>query len=355
MRTGPDRRPSGSASSGWSRYETLMDAELACGRAAELIPQLDALTAEHPTAGILPGPAHGRPLSQWAPRRRPRGPSRSTGRRWPRSSASSRPRPSQELERRILSHDPSLLLDQTAGRPLRGYRVGERLGTGRDGTVFAARLPGSNGSWRSGSSARRSRTIPSSSARSRRPPTAWPPCGTPPSSPCRTTGASRGRPTWSCVACTGAPSPTASLARPLTTTEVASLVTRVGGALTAAAAAGVVHGAVTADNVLFDESGEPCLADFAVVAPGRRFGDGRRARVRGDGPRLCRRGRRRRRRPPPSDHDQGASDAGRPGPGARRGAHVRPGGRSQRPVNPYKGLRAFDESRRRRLLRTAPS
>ena len=40
---------------------------------------------------------------------------------------------------------------------------------------------------------------------------------------------------------------------------------RVGGALVTAAAAGVVHGSVTADNVLYDESGEPCLADFAIA------------------------------------------------------------------------------------------
>ena len=34
------------------------------------------------------------------------------------------------------------MLAEPAGLPLRGYRLGERLGTGRDGTVFAARLPG---------------------------------------------------------------------------------------------------------------------------------------------------------------------------------------------------------------------
>ena len=45
-----------------------------------------------------------------------------------------------ELERRVLSHDPTLLLPEPAGLPLRGYRLGERLGTGRDGTVYAARL-----------------------------------------------------------------------------------------------------------------------------------------------------------------------------------------------------------------------
>ena len=47
-----------------------------------------------------------------------------------------------ELERRILAHDPELVGPVTGGEPLRGYRLGERLGTGRDGTVYAARLPG---------------------------------------------------------------------------------------------------------------------------------------------------------------------------------------------------------------------
>jgi serine/threonine protein kinase len=46
------------------------------------------------------------------------------------------------LERAVLTHDPELMLAQPAGVPLRGYRVGERLGTGRDGTVFAAHVPG---------------------------------------------------------------------------------------------------------------------------------------------------------------------------------------------------------------------
>ena len=47
-----------------------------------------------------------------------------------------------ELEQRVLNHDPALVPPEPAGRPLRGYRLGERLGTGRDGTVYAARLSG---------------------------------------------------------------------------------------------------------------------------------------------------------------------------------------------------------------------
>ena len=52
---------------------------------------------------------------------------------------------------------------------------------------------------------------------------------------------------------------------PMTTAEVANLVARVGGALVSAGEAGVRHGGVSAHNVLFDDAGEPCLADFAIV------------------------------------------------------------------------------------------
>ena len=47
-----------------------------------------------------------------------------------------------ELEQRILTQDPQLLGTPSAGQPLRGYRLGERLGSGRDGTVRAAHVPG---------------------------------------------------------------------------------------------------------------------------------------------------------------------------------------------------------------------
>ena len=59
-----------------------------------------------------------------------------------KSSGSTRRRRCVELERRILEHDPALLLTEPAGRPLRGYRLGERLGIGREGTVYAAATSG---------------------------------------------------------------------------------------------------------------------------------------------------------------------------------------------------------------------
>ena len=56
-----------------------------------------------------------------------------------------------ELDRRIVAGDPSLQLTSTAGRPLRGYRLGEQIGEGafavvypRDSTVAWSRCGGQN-------------------------------------------------------------------------------------------------------------------------------------------------------------------------------------------------------------------
>lgn len=55
--------------------------------------------------------------------------------------------PGTDLERlheRVLARDPALDVVQTGGRALRGYLLGERLGRGRAGTVYAATMPGSS-------------------------------------------------------------------------------------------------------------------------------------------------------------------------------------------------------------------
>ena len=46
-----------------------------------------------------------------------------------------------DVERRILNHDPTLMLAEPGGVPLRGYRLGERLGTGRDDAVLPLPAP----------------------------------------------------------------------------------------------------------------------------------------------------------------------------------------------------------------------
>ena len=323
-------------------HETLMEAELACGRAVELIPELEALSAEHPTResfqaqlmlALYRSGRHTDALRSFQDHRRTLA-----------EELGLDPTPSlQELEGRILAHDPSLLLDQPAGQPLRGYRLGERLGTGRDGTVYAARLPGVDRELairvlhqELADDPEFVRTFEATAHRvaSLRHPAIvalqdyW-----------REPGAA-----YVVMRRLHGGTLTDRLGRgALTTTEVATLVGRVGGALATAAAAGVVHGSVTADNVLYDESGEPCLADFAVATRRDPAVDDVR-----DFAVMIRRG------------VDGASDVDtvlaaaiatdeRPTmvdlvPALVEAlAHGRGGG-LESPPNPYKGLRAFDES-----------
>ena len=122
-------------------HERLVEAELACGRAAELIPEIESLTRKHPLREefraqlMLALYRAGRQVDALRVFREYRAllvdelgvdPSPALG----------------AIEQRVLRHDPGLQLTEPAGRPLRGYRLGERLGTGRDGTVYAARVPG---------------------------------------------------------------------------------------------------------------------------------------------------------------------------------------------------------------------
>jgi DNA-binding SARP family transcriptional activator/WD40 repeat protein len=120
--------------------ERLAEAELACGRAAEAIPMLEQLVAEHPLREAF------RMQHMLALYR--------TGRQVDalRAYQSFRsilieevgvePSPAlADLQRRILDHDPSLDV-AAGGEPLRGYRLGQRLGTGPNGTMYVATVEG---------------------------------------------------------------------------------------------------------------------------------------------------------------------------------------------------------------------
>jgi hypothetical protein len=66
----------------------------------------------------------------------------------------------QRLHGQVLARDPDL--DRSAPAPLlRGYELRERLGRGRQGTVYAAHMPGWTGTTPSGSTTPRSPTLPS--------------------------------------------------------------------------------------------------------------------------------------------------------------------------------------------------
>jgi DNA-binding SARP family transcriptional activator/WD40 repeat protein len=121
--------------------EHLVDAELECGRDREMVVELERLARAEPLRDtfrsrlMLALYRSGRPADALAVFK--------DYRRLLADELGLDPAPElTELERRILAHDPSLRLSQPAGRPLRGYRLGERLGRGRQGTVLAARLPG---------------------------------------------------------------------------------------------------------------------------------------------------------------------------------------------------------------------
>ncbi len=121
--------------------EWLGDAELELGHAADLIPRLQAETIAHPLREAYQAQfalALYRAGRQTDALRALREYRRSLD-----EEVGLAPSPGLvELERRILDHEPTLLVAAPATVPLRGYRLGARLGSGRDSTLFDAELPG---------------------------------------------------------------------------------------------------------------------------------------------------------------------------------------------------------------------
>jgi DNA-binding SARP family transcriptional activator/WD40 repeat protein len=121
--------------------EWLVEAELACGRAAESVALLDQLVSDHPlreafrSLQMLGLYRAGRQVDALRAFRDYRGKLR--------DEVGLEPSPGLiELQHRILEHDDVLALGEAAGEPLRGYRLGRRLGTGPNGTMYVAALPG---------------------------------------------------------------------------------------------------------------------------------------------------------------------------------------------------------------------
>ncbi|MCU0261946.1 MAG: hypothetical protein MUE78_13085, partial [Ilumatobacteraceae bacterium] len=121
-------------------YERLVDAELACGRATESIPLLERLIAEHPlregfrAQHMLALYRAGRQVDALR--------AYQAYRETLVEEIGVEPSPAlAELQGRILDHDPALE-PATGGEPLRGYRLGRRLGTGPNGTMHAATVAG---------------------------------------------------------------------------------------------------------------------------------------------------------------------------------------------------------------------
>jgi DNA-binding SARP family transcriptional activator/WD40 repeat protein len=121
--------------------EWLVEAELACGRATESVALLDQLVTDHPlreafrSQQMLALYRAGRQVDALRAFR--------SYRDTLRDEIGVEPSPGLvDLQRRILEHDEALALGEAAGEPLRGYRLGRRLGTGPNGTMYLASVPG---------------------------------------------------------------------------------------------------------------------------------------------------------------------------------------------------------------------
>jgi WD40 repeat protein/DNA-binding SARP family transcriptional activator/tRNA A-37 threonylcarbamoyl transferase component Bud32 len=244
--------------------ELRLEAELASGRAAQVVPELEALVAAHPLReafvahlmiALYRAGRHADALRAFQRHREGLG-----------EDLGLDVTPSlRRLEERVLTHDPGLLLADAPAEALRGYRLGARLGTGQDGTVHAAHLPNVD----------RELVI-----RTIRPELADAPdfvrsfdavaqrvaglrehAVVPIHDYWREPGAA-----YVVMRRMHGGSLADRLERsdrdPLTAAEVTAIVQRIGGALAAAHAAGVVHGRVSPRSILFDDAGRASLADF---------------------------------------------------------------------------------------------
>ena len=255
-------------------HERLVEAELACGRAAGMIPQIESLTREHELREAFRAQLMvalyraGRQADALRVYR--------DYRRVLVEELGLEPSPAlAELEQRVLTHDPTLMLTEPAGLPLRGYRLGERLGTGRDGTVFAARLPGVERDFVVRVFREEIADCPdfvrSFEASAHRVASLRHPAVVAIHDYWREPGAA-----YLVMRRMHGGTLADRLGRgPLTNAALATLVGRIGGALVAAADAGIVHGRVSAESVLFDTAGDPYLADFALggIDPTRTASD----------------------------------------------------------------------------------
>ena len=120
--------------------ENLIEARLACGLHEEAVPDLRHLVAEHPLRErpwrllVIALYRSGRQVEALR-----------TAERFGDGLAEVGLEPSGEmvaLERSVAAHDPALHLAQPAGRPLRGYRLGQLIGEGAHGVVYQGIQPG---------------------------------------------------------------------------------------------------------------------------------------------------------------------------------------------------------------------
>jgi WD40 repeat protein/DNA-binding SARP family transcriptional activator len=245
-------------------HERLLEAELACGRATDLIPELEALARQHPLreefraqlmVALYRTGRHADALRVFREYRA-----------LLVDELGVDPSPAlRAIEQRVLRHDPGLLLTEPAGRRLRGYRLGERLGTGRDGTVYAGSVPGVDRDFAirvvREEIADRPEFVRVFEASTQQLAALRHPGIVPIHDYWREPGAAY---------LVMRRLPGGSLAHrlergTLDDDALVTLVTRIGGALAAGAEAGIGHGRVTPESVLYDATGDPYLGDFSLT------------------------------------------------------------------------------------------
>jgi WD40 repeat protein/DNA-binding SARP family transcriptional activator len=328
--------------------ELCFDAELAAGRAAQIVAELEAIVGQHPLREafvaqlMLALYRSGRQADALRAYR--------AHREVLVEELGLDPTPTlQELEERILAHDPDLLAGETGGEVLRGYRLGDRLGTGRDGTVHAAHLPGVDRDLVirliRPELADAPDFVRSFEATAQRVSSLRHPAIVPIHDYWREPGSA-----YLVMRRMHGGSLADRLERadrqPLTEADVTAVVRRIGAALVAAAEAGVVHARISPRSVLFDEAGEAWLGDFDLSGSAADQSPERDVAALADLVGAClpdprpavvaaiERGQSTIERPPMAEYvpllvaalSGGRVDKAAPAP------------------NPYKGLRAFDEA-----------
>ena len=248
-------------------HELLFDAELAAGRAAA-VPELETIVAQHPLRESF--------VAQLMTALYRSGRQADALRAYARhrdvlvEELGLDPTPAlRELEERILAQDPALLGEQPEEEALRGYRLGQRLGTGRDGTVHAARQPGLDRDLvvriHRQEVADAPEFVRSFESRARRIASLRHPAIVPVHDYWREPGAA-----YVVMRRMHGGSLADRLERldrePLSVDDVAGIVRRIGDALVAAARAGLVHGRVDPRSVLLDDVGAAWLSDFDLGA-----------------------------------------------------------------------------------------
>ena len=184
-----------------------------------------------------------------------------------------------DLERRILEHDASLLPAEAPDEPLLGYRLGARIGTGPNGTIYWARQPGSDREYAvsilDDERVDQPDFVRTFEATANQIASLRHPAILPIHDHWRGPGAAYvvTRRIY------GVTLRDRLRSGPMTTAEIHELTNRVGTALVEAEQRGVRHGWITVDNVVLDDTGRAFLVNF-VICPqtaNRRRGGLRRS------------------------------------------------------------------------------